>query len=81
VNYASANNISFLAQGGGHGYSVTFGALQNGLAIDLSSFNNVSVNAAENTMTIGGGVRFRDVFEPLYAAGKEIRMSSYPRLT
>jgi hypothetical protein len=38
-------------------------------------------------MTIGGGVKFDDVFEPLYAEGKEIRTSvkvhhrEYVRLT
>lgn len=59
--------------GGGHGYTTTFAELQYGLEIDLSGFNQVAVDADANRMTIGGGVRFRDIFEPLYSAGKEIR--------
>lgn len=59
--------------GGGHGYTTTFAELQYGLEIDLSGFNQVAVDADANLMTIGGGVRFRDIFEPLYSAGKEIR--------
>jgi FAD/FMN-containing dehydrogenase len=59
--------------GGGHGYTTSYDALDYGLEIDLSAFNRVSVDAHRNRMTIGGGVRFRDIFDPLYAAGKEIR--------
>lgn len=40
--------------------------------LDLSNFRNVSVDAAANTMRIGAAVRFGDVYEPLYNAGKEI---------
>lgn len=36
----------------------------------------MSIDVAANKMTIGGGVIFRDVYEPLYSAGKEIRTSS-----
>ena len=38
----------------------------------MSAFRNVSVNAEENTLTVGGGVRFLDVFDPVFNAGKEI---------
>ena len=58
---------------------MTLGKLQNGIEIDLGLFKNVAVDAAANTMTIGGGVIFDDVFDPLYNAGKEIR-SSNPRV-
>lgn len=74
VKLASIHDIPFLATGGGHGYATTFGKLQNGLEIDLSFFRSVSVDAASSTMTIGGAVVFRDIYEPLYNAGKEIRM-------
>ena len=58
---------------GNHGYSTTFGTLDEGLAIDLRNLNSVIVNAAANTMIIGGGTIFNQVFDPLYNAGKEIR--------
>lgn len=73
VQYASANDIPFLGTGGGHGYTTTLGSLRNGISIDLGLFRDVSIDATGNTMTIGGSVRFGDIFGPLYAAGKEIR--------
>lgn len=41
----------------------------------MSSFKNISVDADANKMTVGGGITFADIFQPLYAAGKEIRKS------
>lgn len=38
----------------------------------MSAFRNVSVNAKDSTLTVGGGVRFLDVFDPVFEAGKEI---------
>lgn len=73
VKYASKYNIPFLASGGGHGYSTSFGGLQNGLKIDLSLFNSVSIDKSASTMTIGGSVKFSQVMGPLFEAGKEIR--------
>lgn len=61
-----------MATGGGHGYTTTTGALEHGIDIDLGFFDGVSVDAANNLMTIGGSVTFHDVFDPLYNAGKEI---------
>ena len=63
-----------MGTGGGHGYTTTTGALKNGINIDLGGFKSVSIDAAASTMTIGGGVTFGDVLNPVYQAGKEIRM-------
>ena len=71
-----ANNIPFLATGGGHSFSINLGKLENGLELDLSGFKTVKVDAAANTLTIGGAVTFHDILEPLYAAGKEAGMYS-----
>lgn len=76
MNLATANGIPFLATGGRHGYTTTLGGLQNGLAIDLSLFDTVSIDRSARTMTIGGGVRFRDIYELVFKAGFEIRMFS-----
>jgi FAD/FMN-containing dehydrogenase len=73
VRYASQNNIPFLATGAGHGFTTTLGEVKNGLEIDLSQFNTVEVDKKHSRMRIGGSVRFRDVMDPLYAAGKEVR--------
>ncbi|RYP19810.1 hypothetical protein DL765_003156 [Monosporascus sp. GIB2] len=73
VNLATANGIPFLATGGRHGYTTTLGAIQNGLAIDLSHFGTVLVDKAAGTLTIGAGVRFRDIYDPVFDAGFEIQ--------
>ena len=39
----------------------------------MGGLKNVKVDKAASTMTITGAVKFIDVVEPLYAAGKEIR--------
>ncbi|KAF2197103.1 FAD-dependent oxidase [Delitschia confertaspora ATCC 74209] len=73
ITLATANNVSFLVTGGNHGYSTTFSKLQNNLAISMRSFNSVTINATENTMTVGGGTLFSEVYDVLYNAGKEIQ--------
>ncbi|OQE10144.1 hypothetical protein PENFLA_c090G01387 [Penicillium flavigenum] len=78
VKYSSEYNVSFLASGGGHGYSTSFGDLQNGLKIDLGLFNGVTIDTNRNTMTIGGSVKFSQVVGPLFKAGKEIQIGSCP---
>ncbi|KAI1113123.1 hypothetical protein F5Y14DRAFT_230862 [Nemania sp. NC0429] len=73
IQYAKRHNLPFLATGGRHGYSTSLKALRKGLAIDLSKMNSVHVNKAAATLTIGPGVRFRDIFDPVYAAGFQIQ--------
>lgn len=75
VLLCSQYNIPFLATGGGHGYSTSFGKLQNGLELDLGGFKEINIDIAASTMTVGGAVTFGDIYEPLYAVGKEIRKS------
>ena len=64
--------MPFLATGGGHGFATTFSGLENGLELDLGFFRNVTLNASTSTMTIGGAVIFREIYDILYDAGKEI---------
>lgn len=72
VNFATHCNISLLASSGQHGFSTTLSEVQNGLEIDMSLLRSVSVDADQNTLTVGGGVRFLDVIDPVFEAGKEI---------
>ncbi|KAL6156932.1 hypothetical protein ACJQWK_06901 [Exserohilum turcicum] len=76
VRYASQNNIPFMGTGGGHGYTTTTSAIKNGINIDLGGFKSIAIDAAANTMTIGGAVTFGDVLNPVYNAGKEIQIGS-----
>ena len=75
VAYAANSSTPFLSTAGGHGFAITLGRLRNGIEIDLSNFNSVSVDAKANTLTIGGAVRVRDVLGPLGQAHKELRGS------
>ncbi|KAI3336885.1 Glucooligosaccharide oxidase [Xylariaceae sp. AK1471] len=76
VELAASHNVPFLATGGRHGYSTTFGKLQNGVAIDLSRLDSIEINASAATMTIGGGVTIGDIIDPLYQNGVEIQTGS-----
>lgn len=69
VKLAVANGVPFLATGGRHGYTTTLGRLQNGVAIDLSQFDTVEVNASARTVTVGGAVQIGELLDPLYDAG------------
>ena len=53
--------------------------MQGGVAIDLSQLNTIRINKKAGTLTIGPGVRFRDIFDPLYAAGWQIRESQFSK--
>ncbi|KAI0396108.1 FAD-binding domain-containing protein [Xylariaceae sp. FL0594] len=72
LQLATSNNIPFLVSGGRHGFTSTLGQLQAGLAIDLSRMNDVTVNKSAGTMTVGGGTRLRDIYDPVYEAGYEL---------
>lgn len=71
-----AHNIPFMATSGKHGYSSRLERLQNGLQIDLSRLNQVQVNTASDTVTVGPGAQFKDILGPLYNAGREMSPSS-----
>jgi hypothetical protein len=73
VQYAAKNKVSFLVTGGGHGYSTTLSSVKNALDIDLRNFRKVVVDASTNTMTVGAASIFADMYDPLYAAGKQLR--------
>lgn len=72
VQIASANNISFLATNGGHGAGIGYGTI-SGIDINLDNLNSVSIDVANNELTIGAGVKIGDVIQPLYDAAKTVR--------
>ncbi|CAE7205748.1 hypothetical protein P3342_011551 [Pyrenophora teres f. teres] len=76
VKYAAQNSIAFMGTGGGHGYTTTTSAVNNGINIDLGAFKSISIDKAASTMTIGGAVTFGEVLDPVFAAGKEIQTGS-----
>lgn len=52
--------------------------MQSGVAIDLSKLNSIKVDKKAATLTVGPGVHFGEVFDPLYKAGLQIRESQIP---
>lgn len=75
VKLCAQHQIPFLATGGGHGAGMGYGTIKNAMNIDLGNFSSVELNAEANEMTVGGATLAAQVYEPLYAAGKEIRES------
>lgn len=73
VKIAGQNNISFLATLNGHSSNLLYSNLQNALNINLANFNSVTVDPVTNRMTVGGGVTFGNISDPLAEAGKEMR--------
>ncbi|KAL2825437.1 FAD-binding domain-containing protein [Aspergillus cavernicola] len=73
VTLATAHKIPFLATGGRHGYGSTLGKLQDGLALDLSPLNNMTIDASAGTLTVGPGVILSDIIEPVFKAGYQIQ--------
>ncbi|POS73295.1 hypothetical protein DHEL01_v208314 [Diaporthe helianthi] len=76
VKLATDNKIGFLAQGGRHGIAFSFRSLKNGWSIDLSHLKSVVVDKRAATVTVGGGVRFGDIYDPLDKAGFMIQTGS-----
>ncbi|KAK7992238.1 hypothetical protein PG988_001032 [Apiospora saccharicola] len=72
VKLCAQHQIPFLATGGGHGAGMGYGTIKNAMNIDLGNFSSVELNAEANEMTVGGATLAAHVYEPLYAAGKEI---------
>ncbi|KAF9878631.1 FAD-binding domain-containing protein [Colletotrichum karsti] len=76
VKLATKNKIGFLAQGGRHGIAYSFRSLKNGWSIDLSLLKSVTVDKKAATVTVGAGVRFGEVYDPLDKAGFMIQTGS-----
>ncbi|KAL7625213.1 hypothetical protein AAE478_004428 [Parahypoxylon ruwenzoriense] len=80
VKIAKSSNIPFLATGGRHGYGTSLGLLENGLAIDLSKFKTLNIDTATETVTIGPGVKIKELIGPVLAAGFEMPVGSCPEV-
>ncbi|MCJ1358215.1 MAG: hypothetical protein MMC33_008214 [Icmadophila ericetorum] len=73
VQFCIAENIPFLAQNGGHGWSSTLDNLmQNGVLINLRGLNSVTFSADKTKATVGGGAIISDVINAAYAEGVQV---------
>ncbi|KAH8799826.1 hypothetical protein F5884DRAFT_848014 [Xylogone sp. PMI_703] len=71
IKIASTHKIPFLATGGGHSATVSVGAIHDGVNIDLSKFDSVHFDAENDLLTVGAAVRFEQITDLLYHAGKQ----------
>ncbi|KAM0251916.1 hypothetical protein ACHAQJ_007931 [Trichoderma viride] len=76
INLAKANNFPFLTRGAGHGYAASLDAFQDGLSLDLSQWKTIDINKKAQTLTVGPGVTFGEIFDPLFDAGFYIQTGS-----
>lgn len=72
IKYANAQNVTFFAQGAGHGYSGTLKVVQNAIMIKLATnFDYANYNSADKTVAVGGGTVFSRLINSTYAGGRE----------
>ncbi|KAF2103673.1 FAD-binding domain-containing protein [Rhizodiscina lignyota] len=67
VQYCIRENIEFLSQNGGHGWSTTIHLKQNGIIINLGALNDVTFNKAKTEVTVLGGALVSDVVAAQFA--------------
>lgn len=76
VKLCSEKDIPFHAVATGHHYTTSYEKAKGLLQIDLSNFKKIDIDKSANTVTIGGAVMFKELFDPLFNAGKEMRKSA-----
>lgn len=67
------HKLPFFATGGGHGTGTGYGTVKDAVNIDLKNLKSVEVDAEKNELTVGGATTAGQIYEPLYAVGKELR--------
>lgn len=72
VQYATANNITFLAKSGGHGLTSTLALVRKAIMIDMRGLNWTSYDAINDYLTVGGGITTGEMANATHALGKEI---------
>ncbi|KAK4077740.1 CAZyme family AA7 [Trichoderma aggressivum f. europaeum] len=76
INLARTKRFPFLTRGGGHGYAASLGDFQLGLSLDLSQWKNLKIDKKARTLTVGPGITFAEIFDPLFNAGFYIQTGS-----
>lgn len=68
IKYCTKNGVDFVVRSGGHdcdGRSQVAGAL----SLDMRDIKHVNISADEKTVSVGGGILFRDLAKELDARG------------
>jgi len=73
IKWARANEVPFLAQSGGHGFTSTLSTLtSSGIIINLRTLNKVSIDLPSGTATLAAGVLTGEVLSAAQEAGAHI---------
>ncbi|KAL7787172.1 hypothetical protein V8C37DRAFT_419020 [Trichoderma ceciliae] len=76
IHLARSKRFPFLTRGAGHGYAPSLDAFRHGLSLDLSQWKKLKIDKKAQTLTVGPGVTFAEIFDPLYKAGFYIQTGS-----
>lgn len=71
ILYANRHNMPFLAMGSGHGTAGALGNVHGGIQIWTRRLDNIRISADGKTVTVGGGVKVKELIDTLWAAGKQ----------
>ena len=77
IRWTVARGVPVRARSGGHSYA-GYSTLKGGVVLDLRNLNQISVNRANGTATIGAGSQLIDVYSALAAHGATIPAGSCP---
>jgi FAD/FMN-containing dehydrogenase len=72
VQYCIANNLTFLAQSGAHGWATTFNIGAKDIVINLRGLNSVEFNQKTSTITLGGGSIISEVMQVADSNGAQV---------
>ena len=72
IRYCVANNIPFLPQNGGSGWSSDLDLNPSGIIINMRGLNKVTFNRARTQATIGGGALISEVIQAAYANNAQL---------
>lgn len=80
IRIARAHDASILATGGRHSSTITLNGVVDGVAIDLQRLKTLEIDAERALLTVGGGVQFGNVIDPVHEAGFEMRRCNVPQI-
>jgi FAD/FMN-containing dehydrogenase len=73
------NEVHFVAQNGGHGWTTYWNIGESDIIINLRGMNNVDVNLNEGYASIEGGALIHEVIEATYAEKAHVGMYIYAK--
>lgn len=69
AGFDKKEDVSFAVRSGGHAGEKGFASIDNGVAIDMSLFDEITVSPQRTSAVIGVGARWRDVYAKLGGMG------------